>query len=130
MTNITRLYPTGRGFSQVVIARGDRQVFIAGQCAVNEQGQVVGEGDLAAQTGQIMKNIERALSESGGTFDNLVRMTIYVVDYGPEKRAIMQAVRDRFIDAKAGPASTLIVVSKLVDERFLVEIEAQAIIED
>lgn len=130
MTDITRLYPTGRGFSQVVIARGDRQVFIAGQCAVNDKGQVVGEGDLAAQTNQIMLNIERALAEAGGTFEDLVRMTIYVVDYEPDKRAVMQEVRNRFIPADAGPASTLIGVSRLVDERFLVEIEAQAVVRE
>ena len=130
MSDIVRLYPTGRGFSQVVIARGDKHVFVAGQCAVDDWGEIVGEGDLAAQTEQVMKNIQRAVTEAGGTLDDLVRLTIYVVDYEPAKRQIMQTVRDRFIPSDGGPASTLIGVSRLVDDRFLIEIEAQAIVGD
>lgn len=128
MANIEHLYPTGRGFSQIVIATGQRQIFVSGQVAIDAQGHVVGKGDLAAQTQQILKNIEFALKEAGATFQHLVRMTIYVVDYDPSKREAMQTVRDRYISADAGPASTLIGVSKLVSDDFLVEIEAQAIV--
>ena len=128
VSNIKRLYPTGRGFSGVVIATGQRQVFISGQVAVDANGNLVGKGDLAAQTEQVLKNIERGLRASGATFDDLVRMTIYVVDYDPEKREVMQRVRDRFIPSDQGPASTLVGVSKLALDHFLVEIEAQAVI--
>ena len=81
-----------------------------------------------AQTEQIFANLERGLTEAGATFDDLVRMTIYVVDYDPAKRDLMQPVRDKYIDAGGGPASTLIGVSRLVSEHFLVEIEVQAIV--
>jgi enamine deaminase RidA (YjgF/YER057c/UK114 family) len=129
MTPINHLYPTGRGFSQVVIATGQKHVFISGQCAVDGRGKLVGKGDLAAQTEQVLKNIEGALRESGATFEHLVRMTIYVVDYDASRRDVMQSVRDRFIPPDQGPASTLIGVSKLVSDDFLLEIEAQAIVD-
>ena len=127
-SNIKRISPTGRGFSQAVIATGQRHVFISGQVAINENGNLVGKGDLAAQTEQVLKNIEVWLRVSGATFDDLVRMTIYVVDYDPEKREVMQRVRDRFIPSDQGPASTLVGVSKLALDDLLVEIEAQAVI--
>ena len=128
--HITRLYPTGRGFSIGIIARGSRQVFLAGQCAYDADGRLVGKGDLAAQTEQVMKNIEVGLTEAGATFDDLVRMTVYVVDYDDSKRDVMRAVRDRYIPADGGPASTLIGVSRLVNEDYLVEIEVQAVVAD
>ena len=119
MAHITHLYPTGRGFCQVVIATGQRHIFLSGQCAVDASGQLVGKGDVGAQTEQILKNIERGLQESGATFDDLVRMTVYVVGYDPLKREEMQAVRDRFIPPDKGPASTLVGVSRLVSDDFL-----------
>ncbi len=127
MSNIERLYPTGRGFSQVVIASGTRHVFISGQCAFDTQGRIVGIGDIAAQTEQIMQNLQQGLAAAGASFDDLVKITIFVVDYTAEKRNLIQAVRDRYIPADGGPASTLIGVSQLVAEELLLEIEAQAI---
>ena len=114
----------------MVIARGDRQIFLAGQCAVSPSGEIMGKGDIAQQTEQIFENIKKGLQAAGATFDDLVRMTIYVVDYTPEKRDQMQTVRDRYIARDAGPASTLIGVSKLVHDDFLVEIEVQAIVSE
>ena len=125
-SDIKRLYPTGRGFSDVVIASGQRHIFISGQVAFDGTG-VVGKGDIAAQTEQVMKNITRALKASGASVDDLVKITIFVVDYTPEKRDLIQSVRDRHIPADGGPASTLIGVSRLVSDEFLIEIEAQAI---
>ena len=130
MQHIQHLYPTGRGFSQVVIATGQRHIFLSGQTAVNLKGEVVGPGDIAAQTEQILKNIQQGLHEAGATFEDLVKMTIFVVDYDASKRELMQTVRNRYIDPQRGPASTLVGVSKLVSDDFLVEIEAQAIVVD
>lgn len=112
----------------MVIASGDRHVFLAGQCAFNNKGEIVGKGDITRQAEQIFENIEAGLTAAGAGFDDLVRMTIYVVDYTHEKREALQAVRDRYIPRDAGPASTLIGVSGLVSEHFLLEVEVQAII--
>ena len=126
--HIEQLFPTGRGFSQVVIARGDRHIFLAGQCAITPSGEIVGQGDIAIQTEQIFEKIKLGLEAAQATLADIVRMTIYVVDYTPEKRDQMQSVRDRYIPKDAGPASTLIGVAKLVHDDFLVEIEVQAIV--
>ncbi|MEM7078291.1 MAG: RidA family protein [Pseudomonadota bacterium] len=128
MASIEQIYPTGRGFSQVVVASGSRHIFLAGQCAFDRQGRIVGKSDLAAQTEQIMQNIAAGLEAAGAGFADLVRMTIYVVDYTSEKRDIMQAVRDRYIDRDGGPASTLIGVAALVHEDLMVEVEVQALV--
>lgn len=128
--SIERLYPTGKGFSQIVIASGQRHIFISGQCAFDSSGQIVGIGDIGAQTEQVMKNIQQGLQESGASIDDLVKITVFVVDYTPEKREIIQSVRDRYIPADGGPASTLIGVSRLVAEELLIEIEAHAIVDE
>ena len=129
MSNVQLIAPTGRGFSQVVIATGQRHLFISGQVAVDGTGKLVGKGDLAAQTEQVLRNIEVWLRASGATFDDLVRMTVYVVDYDPQKREVIQRVRDRFIPPERSPAITLVGVSKLSAADFLIEIEAQAVTE-
>ncbi|NKC02147.1 MAG: RidA family protein [Pseudomonadales bacterium] len=130
MSEIKRLYPTGKGFSQIVIATGNRHIFISGQCAFDPSGQIVGIDDIGVQTDQVMKNIQQGLQESGASFENLVKMTVFVVDYTSEKREIIQSVRDRYIPANSGPASTLVGVSRLVAEELLIEIEVQAIADE
>src|SRR5690606_9256384 len=67
-------------FSQVVTTAGNgKTVYAGGQNAVNAQGEIVGKGDLAAQTEQVMKNLQTALTACGATWDNLVKLTIHVV---------------------------------------------------
>lgn len=67
-------------FSQVVTTQGNgKTIYIGGQDAVNTQGEVVGKGDIAEQTEQIMKNLQTALLACGASFDNLVKLSIYIV---------------------------------------------------
>ena len=129
MSPIKHLYPTGRGFSQAVVASGQRQIFISGQCAFDASGNIVGVNDIARQTEQVMENLKLVLKAADATFDDLVKITIFVVDYTNEKRELIQEVRNRYIPADGGPASTLIGVSKLVADELLIEIEAQAVTE-
>ena len=127
MSEIKHLYPTGRGFSQVVIAKGDQHIVISGQCSFDAVGKIVGVNEIAIQTDRILKNIKQGLSKAGASFDELVKMTNFVVDYDREKREQIQLVRDRYISVDAGSASTLIGVTKLVHDDLLLEIEAHAI---
>ncbi len=67
-------------FSQVVITQcNGKTIYIGGQDAVNSRGVIIGKGDIAKQTEQVMQNLQTALAASGATFQNLVKLTIYMV---------------------------------------------------
>lgn len=128
-------YPQAKGlmrnpaFSQVVVASGARTIYIAGQVAIDEQGAVVGAGDLAKQTTQVMQNIGLALAAAGASYDNIVKITTYVVGYRPEHRAVIGQARAPFFANRTPPASTLVGVSALALPEWLVEIEAVAVMD-
>jgi enamine deaminase RidA (YjgF/YER057c/UK114 family) len=118
-------------YRQVAVASGSRLVFIAGQVARDAQGNPVGAGDLAAQAAQAMVNVAEAMTAVGGTFDDIARLNIYVVDWSPEKMAdlaagTMQAAAQVGIDL-ARPI-TLIGVAALGEPDLLIEIEATAVL--
>jgi enamine deaminase RidA (YjgF/YER057c/UK114 family) len=126
------LQPVGlskpRGYSHVVSARGT-QVFIAGQVAFDAEGRVVGAGDLRTQTEQVFKNLQHALAAAGARIEDLVKTTIFVVDYKPADRAVIAEVRSRFYGNAEPPASTLVGVQALVVPELMIEIEAIAVID-
>lgn len=117
------------GYSHVAVAQGGRTVYVAGQIALDEQGQLVGQGDLRAQTGQVFRNLQIALEAGGATFADVVKLNIYVVNYSPEHRAVIREVRNQFIVTDQPPASTLVGVQALAAETFLIEVEAIAVVE-
>jgi enamine deaminase RidA (YjgF/YER057c/UK114 family) len=114
-------------FSQVVVAAGTRTIYTAGQVSIDEQGELVGPGDLAAQTAQVMRNVGLALAAAGAGFADVVKITTYVVNYRPEQRAIISRARAPFF-ADPPPASTLIGVAALALPEWLIEIEAVAVV--
>lgn len=120
--------PVLPGFHQVVTAQGGKAVFIAGQVALDADGQLVGKGDLRAQTEQVFKNIGTALAAVGGTPDDVVKINIYVVDYSPGALPVIREVRNRFFAEEKLPASTLVGVQALAFEDLLIEIEAIAVV--
>ncbi|HEU5296242.1 MAG TPA: RidA family protein [Burkholderiaceae bacterium] len=118
-----------RGYSHVVCARGT-SVFIAGQVAFDAEGHVVGAGDLRAQTEQVFANLRRALAAAGARIEDLVKTTIFVVNYKPVDREVIVDVRSRFFGSAPPPASTLVGVQSLVRPELLIEIEAVAVVDD
>ncbi|MFD0663432.1 RidA family protein [Thermocatellispora tengchongensis] len=86
---ITLMNPTGLprvdAYRQVSIATGSKLVFIAGQVAWDADGVTVGEGDLAAQVEQCYLNVATALAGAGAGFDDVAKLTVYVVDWNPGK---------------------------------------------
>lgn len=72
-----------------------RTVYTSGQVSVDEEGKLVGAGDLAAQTTQAMKNLGLALEPAGATYADIVKTTTFVVDYRPELRRRQEAVLGR-----------------------------------
>jgi len=116
-------------YTPTVVASGGRTVYIAGQVAQNEKGEVVGRGDLAAQAEQVYRNVGLALKGAGATFNDLVKITVYVVNFKPEHRDLMSQARARHVNQDHPPASTLVGVQSLAKPEYLVEVEGIAVID-
>ena len=132
LTN-TRALPKVDFHRQVSIATGSKLVFMAGQVAWDADGALVGEGNLAAQIEQCYLNVGAALAEIGGSFDNIAKLTTYVVDWTLDKMPLVQEGRARAC-AKLGvatfvPPGTLIGVAALFVPEHLVEVEAIAVLD-
>ncbi|HEY6104020.1 MAG TPA: RidA family protein [bacterium] len=100
-------------------------LFISGQVALNPQGEVVGKGDMRAQTEQAFANLQAVLRAAGATIANVVKLTTLCTDQAGIPA--IREVRQRIFGAHR-PASTLMVVAGLASRDLLVEIEAVAVI--
>jgi 2-iminobutanoate/2-iminopropanoate deaminase len=112
-------------YSQGILAEGGRLLFIAGQTASDAQGNVVGKGDIKAQTRQVFENIKAVLEAAGGSFDNMVMTTTYITDR--KYREGYNEVR-RDVYKKDPPTSTLVIVSGLANEDYMIEIAGIAVL--
>ncbi len=119
-------------YRQVAVATGSKLVFMAGQVAWDAKGVTVGEGDLAAQVEQCYLNVATALAGVGASFNDVAKLTVYVVDWTPEKMPLFLDGAARAA-AKLGvtpvPPATLIGVAALDVPEHLVELEAVAVID-
>jgi enamine deaminase RidA (YjgF/YER057c/UK114 family) len=132
-TGVVCLQPAGLSvpdtFSHVVSAAGSRMVFVAGQVAEDERGEVVGPGDMEAQARQVFANIGRALDAAGARPDQVVRLTIFVAGY--ERAHLDRIEKGRtalFGDHK--PSDTLVGVAALTRPEYMLEVDAIAVIDD
>ncbi len=115
------------GYSQVVDVRAGRLIFIAGQTALDQAGELVGRDDIAAQATQVFCNLNAALGSVGCSPANLVKLTVFLRDMG--HLSAYREARNRFFSSvtpPAAPAITLVEVSRLYGPDFLIEIEAVA----
>jgi reactive intermediate/imine deaminase len=110
-----------------MVAAPARMIFVSGLVAHDETGSVVGPGDIRAQTRQILENLKAILAEGNATLDDVVKVTVFIRDMG-DFQAIHEVRGEYF--TKDLPASTMVEVSRLVDERLLIEIEAVAVLEE
>jgi enamine deaminase RidA (YjgF/YER057c/UK114 family) len=116
-------------YTHVVEATGSRIVFIAGQVAIDKDGNVVGAGDLAAQAEQVFKNLQACLASAGATFADVTKMTTFIVGYQASRdRPVLGAVRQKYLPAENPPASTLVGVQALASPDIMIEIEATAVL--
>jgi enamine deaminase RidA (YjgF/YER057c/UK114 family) len=118
---------TPPGYSQIVDVSAGRIIFIAGQTALDRDGNVVGKSDFAAQAAQVFRNLAIALEASGCTAANLVKLTVFLTDMN--NLGLYREARNRFfasVTLPAAPAVTLVEVSKLYGADFMIEIEAIA----
>lgn len=123
------LFPSVQhGFSQIVTSQGGKTIYISGQTAWDSEKRIVGGMNLAEQTRQALQNIRIAVETAGGTLADVVSVRIYIVRYKPEDAGPVGEVFREFF-AGEPPASTLIGVSSLAVEDFMIEIEAIAVVE-
>ncbi|MGW2014860.1 RidA family protein [Streptomyces sp. NPDC001927] len=119
-------------YRQVAVATGSKLVFIAGQVAWTPDGVTVGKDDLPAQVEQCYVNIATALAEVGASFQNVAKLTVYVVDWTPDKMPLLMEGLER-ASARLGftpvPPATMIGVAALDVPEHLVEVEATAVID-
>lgn len=112
-------------FSQGTAWSGNKEelIFVSGQVARNEKGEVVGKGDIKAQTVQVLENMKAVLEAAGATMDDVLKVNVYVKDM--THLSEIHEVRSRYWKDNY-PASTLIAVKGFVHEDFLIEMEAIA----
>jgi 2-iminobutanoate/2-iminopropanoate deaminase len=119
--------PKGPYANLTTASAGGRLVFSAGTVAFDESGEVVGVGDVVAQAEQVMENLKLALEAGGASFEDVTKITMYMVDVREYPR--VAEVRQRYLKAPY-PASTLIEVKALMYPELLIEIEAVAVVHD
>ena len=117
-------------FSQVVIvkAAGVRTIYVAGQVSVDEQNNLIGMGDLAAQSEQAFRNLKRALAAGDASTADVVKVNIYIKHYQPEDAAIVREAFRRSFPHSNLPVSTWLGVEALAEEGFLIEVDAVAVV--
>jgi len=116
------------GFSHGFEVRGGRTLYLAGQVAFDKDGKVVGKGDIAAQFRQVCENLKTMVESQGGTLQDIVKLTLYVLDkdnYRANGKAIGQVYRDYF--GRHYPAMTLVEVKGLYDQAEGVMLEIEGI---
>ncbi|MCF4120964.1 RidA family protein [Antribacter sp. KLBMP9083] len=133
---VTLVNPTGLPqidvYQQVSVATGSKLINVAGQVAWDADGKTIGEGDLAAQVEQCYLNVGTALAGVGASFADVVKLTLHVVDWTPDR---MSELLDGIARASAklgvtpaAPASLFGIAALDVPEH-LVEVEAMAVID-
>jgi enamine deaminase RidA (YjgF/YER057c/UK114 family) len=119
---------TPRFYTHAVTAQGaGKLVYVSGQVSWDASGNVVGKGDMRAQSEQVFSNVGAALNAAGAGWDDVVKMNGYMVGMHAERVSAYREVRQRFLKQGALPASTLVGVERLVDPDLLLEVEVVAV---
>ena len=129
--NTKALIPPGpAGYSHVAKVNHGTIVYLSGQVPSDASGKLIGEGDFEAQVEQVFRNLKVAVEAAGGTMADIVKLNYYVVaDLDPAIVPKLRPIRDRYINVENPPASTFLVVTRLMRPGWLIEIEAVAAIE-
>lgn len=121
--------PPRGNYVQAVVVAAPTLVFVSGQVAMDEHGDVVGKGNIEAQIRQVFHNLKVVLEAAGSSLDNIVMWTIYDTDIGAHAETVNRVGRE--VMGGAGfPASTKVGVTRLAHPDYLIEIDAVAIVRD
>lgn len=123
------------GTDQLVHSKGVRLdlpgftwIMLSGVVALDRDLEVVGEGDVRAQTRFVLEEIQADLRRQGASIDDICRVRVYVVGLTPERFKAIHEERARFFRSQHYPASTLVEVAGLIKPELLIEIDADAVI--
>jgi enamine deaminase RidA (YjgF/YER057c/UK114 family) len=122
--NPPSVYTPAPHYSQV--ARAGHTLYISGQLGLDASGELIGDGDARAQARQAWKNLVGILAHYGATPRHLVKTTTYITHWA--YRPLVGEARDEVFPEPPYPPNTLVVVQGLAEPRFLVEIEAIAVL--
>jgi enamine deaminase RidA (YjgF/YER057c/UK114 family) len=133
MVDIKILNPDSLGkplgqYSHLTRVKASEFVFIAGQVGVLKDGKLAGDGGFDAQCGQTFANIEAALTSCGAGWGNIVEFTTYMVHSQDIPKFMAWRLREfpRMFANGAYPPNTLLMIDRLVQEQFLIEVSAVA----
>jgi enamine deaminase RidA (YjgF/YER057c/UK114 family) len=113
----------------VVEITGGKMIYLAGQVALDQAGNIVGKDDYRAQLQQVFANINAALESVGASFKNVVKLNYYIADTVDDAQFFAyREVRDRYVDTSNPPVATVLVIRRLFRPEFLIEIEAVAVV--
>ena len=115
------------GYSHIAKVNRGTIVYLAGQVSSDASGKLIGEGNFEAQVEQVFRNLKIAIEVAGGTMADIVKLNIYLVAAVDQSEVPkLRAIRNRYVNVEKPPASTLVVVSRLAQPGWLIEIEAVA----
>ena len=119
--------PLGQ-YSQITRVKASETIYIAGQLAADREGRIIGVDDFDAQCVQVFANIETALKSVGASWGNVVEFTTYLVHSQDIPKFMTYRKREfpKFFPDGAYPPNTLLMVDRLVQEPFLVEVKTIA----
>jgi len=117
-----------RGYSHVVKVKNPGTfIYVAGQGPVGEKLELIGPGDIEAQTRATFRNIKRNLEAAGAGFADVAKMTVYLLDIKNHQWPVRN-VRAEFIDTENPPVSTMVEVSRLAIDGMLIEVDVMAVL--
>ncbi|WP_448951661.1 RidA family protein [Labrys neptuniae] len=120
---------TPQTYSHVIVAKGSRLVFIAGQVAEDGAGNLVGAGDMVAQAKQVFANIGLALTAAGARPDQVTKLTIFVANYQRDHLPQIEEGRVSLFGAHK-PTDTLVGVARLSHPDYMLEVDAMAVVDE
>ena len=117
------------GYSQVAEVTDGKVVYIAGQVALDKNGNLVGKDDFRAQVQQVFENLKGAVEASGGDFSDVVKLNYYcAASVDPGQIVAVREIRDQYVNTASPPTSAFVFVQRLVRPEWLIEVEAVAVV--
>ena len=121
--------PTPKSYHHVVTTKPGKLIFLSGQVAFDSDRNIVGEGDVIAQTRQAMDNLKSAVETGGGQISDIVQITTHVVNYDTTQLEDITGTIAEFFRPECLPTNTLVGISSLSTEGLLIEIGGMAVTE-